>query len=209
MSKKKRRFFFLFLLNTSKTIHNYCANIVFIKIVKASRRYLMKMCHDISNRDQTTGWKHINPRKVSHILGLFMSFSWIYICIEENNNRQPASPRWNTSVILFMHLSLLALLPCVLSLGGPACCAPESWHAQAEGRGSSGEGWGSRVCVCVWEGYCRRLHGHPERACSEHMQWFSSTAPTTLFMGARLTFRNAGMGRWVRNFFGEKQLSKI
>lgn len=67
-----------------------------------------------------------------------MSLFWIYICIEENNNRQSASPRWNTSVILFMHLSLLALLPCVLSLGGPACCAPESWHAQAEGRRSSG-----------------------------------------------------------------------
>lgn len=142
-------FFFslIFFYSTSKTINNYCANIVFIKIGKASLRYLMKMCHDILNHIQTTGWKHINPRKVSHILGLFMSFSWIYICIEENNNRQPASPRWNTSVILFMHLSLLALLPCVLSLGGAACCAPESWHAQAEGRGSSGRGggWGVRA----------------------------------------------------------------
>lgn len=87
-----------------------------------------------------------------------MSLFWIYICIEENNNRQSGSPRWNTSVILFMHLSLLALLPCVLSLGGPACCAPESWHAQAEGRGSSG-------------GKDRQLYEYPDRASAEHMQW--------------------------------------
>lgn len=69
-------------------------------------------------------WPHhrLKTSKSKERCCIFWGYSWalsyIYICIRENNNKQSASPRWNTSVILFMHLSLLALLPCVLSLGG-------------------------------------------------------------------------------------------
>lgn len=87
-----------------------------------------------------------------------------------------------------MHLSLLALLPCVLSLGGAACCGPESWHAQAEG---AREQWGKD----------RWLHGHREHACTEHMQWFSSSAPTLFSWALKWPSRATwGAGGWNISF---------
>lgn len=148
---------------------------------------------DITNDDHTTGWKQVNPWKGAAYFGIIHEpFLDLYLHRGKQQQAVSLSKVKHKSVILFMHLSLLALLPCVLSLGVAACCAPESWHAQAEGRGSRGKD--------------RRLYEYPERASTEHKQWSFSSAPTLLSWVP--AWPSGVMGWWVRNFVEKNKLKK-
>lgn len=130
------------------------------------------------NNDQKHGLQtNEHKRSCQKFPAILMSFPGHEICIEENNSSQPASPRWNTSVIYLWpppththgHTPSPppALLLRVLSLGSQVAVPQKADVPRLRGAGAvEGDG---------------QPHGHPDRACTEHMHQFSSAAPTHTF----------------------------